>query len=99
MRVLGLADEGLASLGAPPRGRDVGLEHERSLVLTEMLEDDCDGRVARLGVVRRSEDDAAAIEPDVADAAIATHPQASGLVRGREEPKDVDQRKRVERAL
>ncbi len=98
--VLGLTDQRLdvarrAGLG----GRDVGLEHERSLVLAKQLEDDRDGRVAGLGVVRRGEDDPAAVEPDVADAAVAAHPEATRLVRGREEPKDVDQRKRVERAL
>ena len=64
--------------------RDVGLEDEAALTLAEQLEDDRDGRVARLGVVRRREDDAAAVEPDVADAAIASDAQAAGLVRRRE---------------
>ncbi len=99
-QVLGLADEDLdVRWRAGLRSGDVGLEDERSLVLAEELEDDGDRGIAGLGVVRRREHDTAAVEPDVAVAAVTADAQTAGLVRRRQQAKDVDQRKCVERAL
>ena len=99
-QVLGLDEQRLDIARRARVGRRrAGLERERAVVVAQQLEEDVDRRRRLLQPGRLCGHDATGVDPDTAGAAVAAHPEPSGLPRRSEEAEDIGKRKGVEGAL